>query len=308
MDQYLTFVGGSSLSKFRRRELAARIGVEDVNALSVHFVCLHGNRGKEILTDDQREALNRLLTYSDPVPDNDWEYSEEKAHIFFVYPRQGISPWSSKATSIAQVCGLDNVVKRIERGTVVKIISDKDFDYDLAASVLHDRMTQAMSTTLPDLDVMFREGTPAPLQTIELHAEDSTPQEALEAANKRLGLALDASEIAYLIDAYASLGRSPTDVELFMFSQVNSEHCRHKQFNASWTIDGEEKPYSLFGMIRATHAHQPAWTVSAYNDNAAVLEGAKGSFLAPSRFTDVWTQTQEQGHYLAKCETHNFRR
>ena len=232
-------------------------------------------------------------------------------HTYYVSPRVGtISPWSSKATSIAHVCGCRKSVKRIERGFVITIVFNAEATPDPStfADVFYDRMTQDFTTSAPDLEAMFAEHQPSPANVIQTYGTDADPRHALEEANKSLGLALDASEIEYLIQAYASggpLARSPFDVELFMFAQVNSEHCRHKQFNATWTIDGVKKPSSLFDMIRNTHRMNPRYTISAYSDNAAVLEGVKGTFLAPGRSTGEWTQTKERVHYLTKVETHN---
>ncbi|KAG9881858.1 phosphoribosylformylglycinamidine synthase-like protein, partial [Aureobasidium melanogenum] len=219
-----------------------------------------------------------------------------------------ISPWSSKATSIAHVCGLEKQIKRIERGMVIAAsFKDAPETDDIPnPDVLHDRMTQTIESGPPDLDLMFAEHEPAEAQEIELFAEGSTPKEALQKANRTLGLALDASEIDYLVDAYSNqLKRNPIDVELFMFAQVNSEHCRHKQFNADWTIDGMRKPNSLFGMIRNTHKKHPEYVVSAYSDNAAVLQGEHASLWAPEHSTGEWKQTKEIVHFLAKVETHN---
>lgn len=176
------------------------------------------------------------------------------------------------------------------------------------ADDLYDRMTQTFSTSAPDLDAMFAEHQPASANIIDMYGAGREPRAVLEEANKSLGLALDASEIDYLVQAYATggpLSRSPYDVELFMFAQVNSEHCRHKQFNAEWTIDGRRMPNSLFGMIKNTYKKNPQYIISAYSDNAAVLEGSKGSSLAPNRSTGEWIHTKEQVHYLAKVETHN---
>ncbi|KAJ8610138.1 hypothetical protein MRB53_038745 [Persea americana] len=171
---------------------------------------------------------------------------------------------------------------------------------------IYDRMTEVFSLQPPDLEAMFAQAPPAPLERVQLLQAPEGPRKALEEANKRLGLALDNSEIDYLIDAYANqLQRNPTDVELFMFAQVNSEHCRHKQFNADWTIDGVNKPRSLFSMIRNTHNAHPQHVVSAYSDNAAVLKGETGTYWAPDYATGEWKQTKEAVHYLAKVETHN---
>ena len=226
--------------------------------------------------------------------------------IYYITPRN-VSPWSSKATSIAEVCGLDDQVHRIERGRVVLVdliepIEDESLPFQ---DVLYDRMTENISTSAPDLNQMFAEGQPFPLEIVDLYAEGFTPIEVLKAYNKKAGLALDQLEINYLVQAYAQLGRQPYDIELFMFAQVNSEHCRHKQFNANWTIDGLSMGQSLFEMIRNTHKKNPDFTVSAYSDNAAVLQGEMASFWAPDWSTGSWRQTKERVHFLAKVETHN---
>ncbi|KAL8724010.1 MAG: hypothetical protein Q9181_007029 [Wetmoreana brouardii] len=303
--EYLTCMGLSAISDFRRQDLISKLGIDDIRGKYVHFIALYGIHGQGTLSDAQRKQLDDLLPAG--LEPNEQDKAEQQ-DILFVYPRQGISPWSSKATSIAEVCGLGQVIKRIERGIIYKITAQNQYDTDLASKLLHDPMTQKLSTHLPDLETMFAEGDPAPLQIIDLYAPDTTPTAALQKANKGLGLALDDSEVDYLIKSFATdgpLARSPTDVELFMFAQINSEHCRHKQFNASWTIDGEKKPQTLFDMIRTTHKVNPKWVVSAYSDNAAVLEGSKGSFWAPSHSTGAWNQTNEQVPYLIKVETHN---
>lgn len=309
MDQYLTCLGTSALSHFRRRILAEKIRAVDIHARYVHYVALHGeSHGRESLQNYDRGALDQLLEYGEDAEELrplDGQFS----FTFFVSPRIGtISPWSSKATSIAQVCGFGRTVKRIERGTIFTIVSSEELQSNSFADLLHDPMTQIFSSSLPNLVDMFAEHLPPPVNVISLHGQLMEPHQILEQANKLLGLALDASEIEYLLNAYAiggPLGRSPTDVELFMFAQVNSEHCRHKNFNADWTIDGSRKPYSLFNMIRNTHQKNPKHVISAYNDNAAVLQGENGSFLAPSQYTGEWAQSKEIVHYLAKVETHN---
>ena len=281
------------------------------------------------LVAEQVSVLDQILEYGAYPESNNALYSQllrailggrqteskhdqtrSEAQLFFVTPRPGtISPWSSKATSIAEVCGLSSVVKRIERG----IVFAATFDYDVAAAgevpnadALHDRMTETISMQPPDLNSMFAQLPPAPLQRVQLLQGDTKPRAALEEANRTLGLALDSSEMDYLIEAYTNqLQRNPTDVELFMFAQVNSEHCRHKQFNADWTIDGVQKARTLFSMIRNTHNKHPKHVVSAYSDNAAVLQGESGSHWAPENATGEWKQTKETVHYLAKVETHN---
>jgi phosphoribosylformylglycinamidine synthase len=225
--------------------------------------------------------------------------------LYHVTPRN-ISPWSSKATSIAQVCGLKSQVHRIERGRAILVNFSEPFPGDEIPfrDIIYDRMTENISTTEPDLQQMFGEGQPFPLEVVDL-SSGSSPIEVLKAYNKKRGLALDQLEIEYLIQAYTQLGRHPYDIELFMFAQVNSEHCRHKQFNANWTIDGIGMGKSLFDMIRNTHTQNPDFTVSAYSDNAAVLQGETASFWAPDYSTGSWRQTKEKVHFLIKVETHN---
>ncbi|MCJ1364014.1 hypothetical protein MMC16_003123 [Acarospora aff. strigata] len=306
---YLTHEGSPAFSNFRKKILQDRIGATGVRAKWVHYVCLY----KDIEASGEK-ALAQLLEYGEPSVEDDISPSREgdkNEHLFYVAPRTGtISPWSSKATSIAHVCGLERTVKRIERGMVIAVTLEKPLQNGSIpfADILHDRMTQTISLESPDLTVMFAEHAPAPAQVIPMHREGTDPRHALEEANRILGLALDRSEIDYLVEAYSlegPLARDPFDVELFMFAQVNSEHCRHKQFNATWTIDGVEKPHSLFDMIRNTHEKNPEHVVSAYSDNAAVLEGEKASFWAPDISTGEWTESKEVVHYLAKVETHN---
>ncbi|MCJ1473539.1 hypothetical protein MMC13_002190 [Lambiella insularis] len=306
---FVTFEGSSALSKFRRKILASKIGARDIKSDYVHHVALN-----QILEENDAEILQQLLSHDGSSPDTSivpGENAEPFAYKFYVTPRIGtISPWSSKATSIAHVCGFGKSVKRIERCSVITITLKEALKTTIPsfADELHDRMTETLSLAPPDLEAMFGDHQPLPAKMIDMHIEGGNPRANLEQANKSLGLALDTSEIDYLLDAYdakGSIARSPFDVELFMFAQVNSEHCRHKQFNASWIIDGLEKPETLFNMIRNTYEKNPKYVVSAYSDNAAVLQGQPGSYLAPNRSTGEWTQIREQVHYLAKVETHN---
>ena len=309
MDEYITCLGPSALSGFRRQNLARTTGATDVRAQHVHYIAfadqIQGN-----IRDADRETLNQLLAYGELYEDVAVT-DDDNNTTFFVSPREGtISPWSSKATSIAWVCGLRDVVRRIERGTIITVVGLKNAAAARIAHLLHDPMTEAISTRIPDLTAMFAQHSPAPLKVIDLGVDKGECRKVLENANKLYGLALDTSEMDYLLDAYATDGLSKilrplTDVELFMFAQVNSEHCRHKQFNAEWTVDGEKKSSTLFGMIRNTHDKNPQHVVSAYNDNAAVLKGHNGTFLAPSISTGEWTHVKEEVHYLAKVETHN---
>ena len=308
MDQYLTCLGSSALSEFRREKLAYSIGAIAVHARYVHYIALQGPRGRERPRDYDRAALDQLLAYGDDA--EDLEQAENQiSSIFFVSPRIGtISPWSSKATSIAHVCGFKQTIKRIERGIIYTILFEKHHSLGDVTSFLYDPMTQICEKEMPELTAMFAERSPAPVKIVPLYNEATDPRHILEETNRSLGLALDASEMEYLIEAYAAggpLSRSPYDIELFMFAQVNSEHCRHKQFNASWTIDGTKKIHTLFDMIRNTHKENPNNVISAYSDNATVLQGGPGSFLSPSQYTGEWTQLKEDVHFLAKVETHN---
>ena len=314
MASIYTHQGTSALSAFQRKRLASELGVDDVKANYVHYVALYEN-----LATTERSTLHSLLTYEQVPPDSgtppgfESETSSSAASTidFHAFPRIGtISPWSSKATSIAHVCGFAVKVKRIERGVIYRLTTTKSVDeIKLAAhDRLYDRMTQTLSISEPDLEEIFTERSPAPLAYVEL---GSDPMKALELVNKQSGLSLDTPEIAYLAEAFGSIGslrRNPTDVETFMFSQVNSEHCRHKIFNAAFTIDGIPRQKSLFSMIRETHSRNPKGTISAYSDNAAVLDGAPGSFLAPQSTANEhfeWKHIEEVVHFLIKVETHN---
>ncbi|KAF2467988.1 phosphoribosylformylglycinamidine synthase [Lindgomyces ingoldianus] len=315
-DPYLILPGSLAYSDFRLKRLAQAIGAVDVRAIWIHFI----NPLKE-LSKDELKTLEQILHYGD-YPDGQDRLSQtliDAVHrsdeprdantvLFYISPRAGtISPWSSLASMIAKTCTLENAVKRIERGMVIAAAFDKPLDADSIPhpDSLHDRMTQTIGRHVPDLNLIFGEHEPAQATSISFE-EYSSPQAALEHANRELGLAMDKSEIDYLVEAYTlELKRGPVDVELFMFAQVNSEHCRHKQFNADFTIDGMRKPYSLFGMIRNTHQRHPEHVVSAYSDNAAVLQGEHASFWAPNHLTGEWHETKETVHILCKVETHN---
>ncbi len=221
-----------------------------------------------------------------------------------VVPRFGtISPWSSKATDIAQVCGLD-AVRRIERGIVWRLDSAKKLSREDAprlAAPLFDRMTETALLERGEAARLFVREKTRPLRTVSL----ASGRDALVAANSELGLALSDDEIDYLVKNFAALGRDPTDVELMMFAQANSEHCRHKIFNADWIIDGERQPKSLFAMIRNTHEKNPRGVLSAYRDNAAVMEGALGKRYFPNPENDIYGAIDEPIDILMKVETHN---
>ncbi|TPX45901.1 phosphoribosylformylglycinamidine synthase [Synchytrium endobioticum] len=246
--------------------------------------------------------------------------TNEPFDTMVVVPRPGtISPWSSKATDIARTCGLGHVITRVERGTAYLIYTSdtnslSDPELDSISVLLHDRMTQIVVRGLPDADSIFKTGKPAPLQTVAIMSAKSTElaTKTLATANKEWGLALAQDEMEYLIHAFVGtneepgLGRNPTDAELMMFAQVNSEHCRHKIFRGSWTINGIDKKQSLFDMIRNTYALHPHRVLSAYSDNAAVLTGPIGEqFVADPNQDYEYVANQEPLHVLAKVETHN---
>ncbi len=229
---------------------------------------------------------------------------EPKPATLWVVPRLGtISPWSSKATDILHGCGLH--LNRVERGLALVLDNapaPQSPAWDRMVAVLHDAMTQSVLSDLAEADALFHAGPAEPLQRIALGDE---PIEALRAADRRLGLALADEEIEYLARRYAQLGRDPTDAELMMFAQANSEHCRHKVFNAHWTIDGEEQKQSLFGMIKQTHAASPSHTLSAYSDNAAVIEGTTGRRFFADAGSGVYADVEETIDFAIKVETHN---
>ncbi|KAI9685117.1 MAG: hypothetical protein M1822_004704 [Bathelium mastoideum] len=319
-EEYLLLPGSLAYSRFRLNHLAKSIGAQDVQAIWVHYI--KPQFSVEDIGGDAIKILEQLLQYGDYPRNQDPLYltlldsiarkdepRDPNTHLFYISPRPGtISPWSSKATSIAHVCGLRDSVNRIERGLVIAATFETPLERDAIPNTdtLHDRMTQNITRTYPDLSAIFAEHRAASATYVEI-VQSPDPHAALREANQRLGLALDSSEIDYLVDGYKNqLQRNPTDVELFMFAQVNSEHCRHKQFNATWTIDGLRKPATLFQMIRHTHERHPQHVVSAYSDNAAVIEGlGTGSFWAPNYATGEWQQTKEPVHFLAKVETHN---
>src|SRR5215470_8753697 len=272
MPQLLTLRGRHALSLFRVAKLEAALAasrpdhaVSRISSTYWHFVEIARS-----LTPAELATLERLLTYGA----HDGE-SAGSGEPFIVVPRPGtVSPWSSKATDIARNCGLDAVV-RIERGVGYHVATRDGGplsadDRAMLLPLIHDRMTEAVLPRLEDTQLLFAHVAPRPMATIPLLAQRRS---AIVEANAALGLALAQDEIDYLEANFRRLGRDPTDVELTMFAQANSEHCRHKIFNADWWIDGVRQPQSLFAMIRHTHAASPQRTIVAYADNAAVMEG-----------------------------------
>src|SRR6188768_307017 len=299
-DVILHIPGGPAHSDFRLAKLlgAVRAAVPAVRAMVSQY--LHLAECELPLDAAQTQRLQALLTYG-PHYETRGE-TPLAGHWLLVAPRPGTtSPWSSKATDIAQVCGLAGV-QRIERAVIFRLVADAALDEEqlrAAGAALHDRMTETVLLQEADFASLFTHGSPQALGHV---ARDSA---ALHAANAQLGLALSAGEIDYLAESFARLGRDPTDVELMMFAQANSEHCRHKIFNARFSIDGVPQDLSLFAMIRNTHAHAPAGVLSAYQDNAAVIEGSVGLRYFPDPLTGVYGAHAEPIDILMKVETHN---
>jgi phosphoribosylformylglycinamidine synthase len=283
--QILQLRGPRALSDFRLAKLLAQLkkidpGIRSAAAEYRHFVACEGGLDAGAL-----RTLERLLAYGAPA-------SPAAGRAWLVVPRPGtLSPWSSKATDIARNCGLGQV-RRIERGRVYAI----DSENPAIVALLHDRMTEAVLGSFEEAARLFDAVAPRPLRTV--------PVKDLSKVNQSLGLALSEDEIEYLEQAYRRMGRDPTDAELTMFAQANSEHCRHKIFNADWIVDGKKQEQSLFSMIRHTHAANPQGTVVAYSDNAAIIEGRVARRFHPnSKF--VYEKQEQLTHTVIKCETHN---
>ncbi|BCD97975.1 phosphoribosylformylglycinamidine synthase [Marinagarivorans cellulosilyticus] len=291
----LILPGAPALSEFRTQKLLSSLqtlqpGISSVYAEYVHFADL-----SDALTAIETEVLVRLLTYG---PKADKQAGD--GQLLLAVPRPGtISPWSSKATDIAHNAGVAKV-NRIERGIAYHI--DGDFDPNAVTGLLHDRMVEVMFASLDEAQALFAKHEPRGLHYVDILDGGRI---ALEAANASLGLALAEDEIDYLVASFKDLKRNPTDVELMMFAQANSEHCRHKIFNASWTIDGEDKTLSLFKMIKNTYELGGEDVLSAYADNASVMTGTvAGRFFADTD-THEYSYHQEPVHILMKVETHN---
>ena len=293
----LQLPGPAAFSSFRLDKLLANLqtqlpGISRLAARYVHYLEVN-----QPLTADQQQALSNLLDYG-PAATADFD-----GEHFWALPRPGtISPWSSKATDILHHCGLA-MVERIERGIEYRIAAHDGESLRKHRDLLHplyDRMTEVLYAEDEHVD-LFSHRPPAPLVTIPILNEGI---QALEQANLALGLALSADEIEYLFRSFTELGRNPSDTELMMFAQANSEHCRHKIFNAQWTIDGKSQPQSLFEMIRHTARQSPAGILSAYKDNAAVMEGPKAPIFL-RQANGLYGYTPEAAHILMKVETHN---
>ena len=296
----LELPGQQALSNFRLTKLTQELQcsneyVDHIQANYIYFVST-----RKQLSDKQLSKLKELLSSTD-----NFSFSLGVQQEFFVIPRFGtISPWSSKATDIAHACGFESI-ERIERGIRYSLkFSEKVDDKDAIklSAKLFDRMTESVCSSIDEIEMLFQNHKPQPVVSIPFKDKG---RDALVEANNNLGLALNFDEMEYLIKSYSKLNRDPTDVELMMFAQANSEHCRHKIFNASWVIDGKKKSHKLFSMIKSTTEKTPKGIISAYSDNAAVIKGWHGKRLMPSSKDRSFTYIDEPIHILMKVETHN---
>ncbi len=291
----LTLRGAPALSDFRSEKLLQTLKQVDSTVKGVYAEYVHFAEVESPLTDGEHSVLEQLLTYGPSA-----KAQAKSGQLYVVVPRLGtISPWSSKATDIAHNAGLGKVL-RVERG-VAYYVEGGNKSSDLVAE-LHDRMVEMVLSDFDQAEQLFVHEQPRPQTSIDILGGG---REALAKANVELGMALAEDEIDYLVDSFIELGRNPVDVELMMFAQANSEHCRHKIFNASWTIDGEDMPNSLFGMIKNTYEKGGENVLSAYADNASVIKGSHAGRFYPDPETKTYGYHQEDIHILMKVETHN---
>lgn len=300
MSTILTLRGSSALSTFQLEKLTQsllQLGIQAKPCAEYwHIADISAP-----LTSDEQERLARILAYGEPLQTE----PSKNAVSFVIAPRVGtLSAWSSSATEIAHHCGLASI-QRIERVMVIYLQGEEDkirAQYDAIAALLHDRMTQTYFSSLDKVNNLFQQGQPQPLSEIDVLTKGKA---ALIEASQSMNLALSSAEIDYLFDHFQKITRNPTDVELMMFAQTNSEHCRHKIFNANFVIDGDTQTVSLFDMIRETHSAHPHGTLIAYKDNASVIEGAEIARFYPDSQTASYQYHTEPTHILMKVETHN---
>jgi phosphoribosylformylglycinamidine synthase len=303
----LHFEGGNAMSAFRAQALLPRLQAVSPRITGVHGRHVHWVWSETALPREATDKLEALLRYGDPYA------GTSDGPLIVVAPRLGtVSPWASKATDIAHNCGL--AIKRVERVTEFRLALKSGLlggtkpleaaELQAAAELLHDRMTESVLLKREDAVHLFDEQPGKPMAHVDVLGQGRA---ALESANREFGLALSDDEIDYLVNAFTGLKRNPTDVELMMFAQANSEHCRHKIFNAQFTIDGMAQDKSMFGMIRNTHALAPQHTVIAYSDNASVMEGGDTERWLPQGYTNApqYGARRETVHVLMKVETHN---
>ena len=301
MSVVLPLRGVTALSDFRVEKLfqkAAAAGLPEAKLESEFWYFVSSENALDAATVEKLQALLEAERVAEtPKPANG-------LHLFLITPRLGtISPWASKATNIAENCGLEGI-ERIERGMAVWIRGNLTAEQQQQwAALLHDRMTESVLTDIDAAAQLFHHIQSETFSTVDLL---NGGKEALVKANSEMGLALSPDEIDYLVENYQALGRNPSDVELMMFAQANSEHCRHKIFNADFILNGEKQPKSLFRMIRDTHEAHPEGTVVAYKDNSSVIEGAKIERFYPNAADNHGYRFHEEDtHIIMKVETHN---
>lgn len=301
MSVVLPLRGVTALSDFRVEKLlqkAAALGLPEVKLSSEFWYFVGSEKALDAATVEKLQALLAAQSVKE-TPE-----AREGLHLFLVTPRLGtISPWASKATNIAENCGLAGI-ERIERGMAVWLEGTlTDEQKQQWAALLHDRMTESVLPDFQTASKLFHHLESETFSTVDVLGGG---KEALVKANTEMGLALSADEIDYLVENYQALQRNPSDVELMMFAQANSEHCRHKIFNADFILNGEKQPKSLFGMIRDTHNAHPEGTVVAYKDNSSVIEGAKiERFYPDAAENQGYRFHEEDTHIIMKVETHN---
>ncbi len=292
--------GACAISELRQNSLLQQLQHQVASVTAVNAEFIHFAHCSEQLSESQQQQLQRLLQYG---PRGTEVVAKPQGKLFLVIPRQGtISTWSSKATDLLWLCGL-NKIGRIERGVAYYV--EGELNPTQAAKVsayLHDRMSQQVISQPEQAAALFAQSEPRAMASVDVLAGGLAE---LVRANRELGLALAEDEMEYLVDSFRKLGRNPNDVELMMFAQANSEHCRHKIFNASWDIDAQEQQKSLFAMIKNTYEMNSAGVLSAYKDNSSVIEGFKVGRFYPDAQTGQYLSHQEDTHILMKVETHN---
>lgn len=298
---FLSLRGSSALSQFRLDKLYATLKEKAPNIQHIYAEFIHFSFSESMLEANDQAILEQILTYG---PSRQAE--SPAGELFLAIPRIGtISPWASRATDIANNCGLVNLL-RLERGVAYYVTTSNGKPLNATEktaliAAIHDRMTETVVPTIDDAEKLYHHADPKPLSTVDILQGG---KEALHTANNEMGLALSPDEVDYLVENYIKMKRNPTDVELMMFAQANSEHCRHKIFNADWIIDGIQQEISLFGMIRNTHQLNPGHTVVAYSDNSSIVAGQKTKRFYPTA-DNIYGSVEDDMNYLMKVETHN---
>lgn len=302
--------GSAALSQFRIEKIQSQLSQSASNIKHFYAEFRHFIWTDVALSDAQQNTLKEILTYGPRLDLENLNSKHPQGELLLVIPRIGtISPWASRATDIVKHCGLETV-QRVERG-IAYFVQTKNGEKltqeerQQLLPLIHDRMTEMVFASLDDAAKLYHADLPKPLSTVDILQGG---KQALVQANSELGLALSPDEVDYLLENFLRIGRNPTDVELMMFAQANSEHCRHKIFNADWVIDGAQQEISLFGMIRNTHKLNPGSTVVAYSDNSSIVKG-QNSGEKTKRFypreNGAYSFIEEEMHYLMKVETHN---